>query len=111
MPIWRRISLAPLDRIVLLGGVAVKGGAAVSFTLDGLASQALSLLTLSKRNPTAGFDGLLIDLEKNTIAEVQKERPIIFFKETYDVEFLYFLAIKNRPFWAVFWWSVLDSNQ
>ena len=93
----------------------------VDMYIYGLASQALSLLTLSKRNPSAGFKGLLIDSEKNTIAEVQKEHPIIFFntlltgnqnilepayrlddanatpfgvgfKETYGLEFLYFLG-------------------
>ena len=34
-----RVSLAPLDRIVPLSGVAVKGGEAVSFTLDGQAAK------------------------------------------------------------------------
>jgi len=96
-------------------------GFMVEMYIYGLASQALSLLMLSKRNPAAGFNGLLIDIDKNTIAEVQKEHPIIFyntllagnqnildpayklaeanttpfgtgFKETYNVEFLYFLG-------------------
>ena len=39
IPIWGGVSLAPLDRIVPLGGVAVKGGVAVPFTLDGQAAK------------------------------------------------------------------------
>ena len=46
VPIWGGVSLAPLDCIVPLGGVAVKGGAAVPFTLDG---QAAERYPLSKR--------------------------------------------------------------
>ena len=46
IPIWGRVSLAPHDCIVPLGGVAVKGGAAVQFTLDG---QAAKRYPLSKR--------------------------------------------------------------
>ena len=41
-----RVSLATLDCIVPLGGVAVKGGAAVQFTLD---AQAAERYPLSKR--------------------------------------------------------------
>lgn len=39
IPIWGGVSLAPLDCIVPLGGVAVKGGAAVPLTLDGQAAE------------------------------------------------------------------------
>ena len=42
IPIWGGVSLAPLDCIVPLGGVAVKGGAAVQFTLDGQAAERYS---------------------------------------------------------------------
>ena len=52
IPIWGGVTLAPLDCIVPLGGVAVKGGAAVPFTLDG---QAAERYPLSKRRKGSSF--------------------------------------------------------
>ena len=45
----------------------------------GLASHSLSLLSLSAKNPAAEFTGLTIEPDKNFIAEVYKEHPIIYF--------------------------------
>ena len=45
----------------------------------GLASQALSLLTLTAKNPTAGFDGLDLMIEDDIVAQVHKEHPVVYF--------------------------------
>lgn len=45
----------------------------------GLASQTLSLLALTEKNPTTGFDGVDLLIEDDIVAQIHKEHPMIYF--------------------------------